>query len=199
MRVVILCILVLTGSLILPLGADIPIAGMKQYDYQYVINNTGDYPDYLFLTSSEIWNFEYPSLVVNGTFSGGYKLDGFVLHAIRQADLDPAVKGELTTPENVKKNLSAYFESAPLVTSELILPVATSINDTVPLTNLSVLLQVTGINARNLNITKVKTIYQYQNGTIREEYDQAPSTQDNLSVKNDISQEFSVSNLLDKI
>ncbi|MFH0968694.1 MAG: hypothetical protein V1862_13525, partial [Methanobacteriota archaeon] len=75
-------ILILTGFVLIPVIADIPIEGMKQYNYQYVINNSFEYPDYLFLTSSEIWNFEHPFIVVNGTFSGGYKLDGFVLHAM---------------------------------------------------------------------------------------------------------------------
>ena len=163
-----LCILLLVGILISPALADIPVEGMKQYNYQYVINNTGVFPDYLFLTSSEIWNFEHPSIVVNGTFGGGYKLDGFVLHAMKESSLDPRIKEQMET-EETKTDLRTYFASAPIVTSELMLPVATSIDDTIPLSNLTILLQIQNITSSELNITKMKTIFGFENGTTIEE------------------------------
>lgn len=198
MRKILVSILILVTMLIMPLNADTPITGMKQYNYQYDITNTADYPDYLFLTSSEIWNFEYPSLIVNGTFGGGYKLDGFILHAIKKEDMSQTVKEELTSSDHDKKNLSPYFESAPLATSEILLPVSTSLSDKIPLTNLTVQLQVTGISDRILNITKIKTIYHYVNGTSSEEMDQEPSLQ-NSTVTSDLNQLFSPDSLLEKI
>jgi len=157
-------LLFLTGMLLTPVIADVPIEGMKQYNYQYVINNSADYPEYLFLTSSEIWGYEHPSIVVNGSFGGGYKLDGFVLHAMKEADLNPLIREELGTV-NQKTDLPGYFTSAPLVTSEVMLPVATNMDDTVPLTNLTILLQIQNITNAELNVTKIRTIYGFENGT----------------------------------
>jgi len=189
----------LATLVIMPLEADIAVTGMKQQTYQYIINNTEDYPDYQFLTSSEIWNYEYPSLVINGTFGGGYKLDGFILHAIRQNDLDPAVRAELNTSDHEKKNLSVYFESAPMATSDLLLPVATTLNETLQVQNLTVILRIDEISNRTLNVTRLKTIYQYENGTSSEELEQNKPDDNDAAVLNDINQMFSPDTLLDKI
>jgi hypothetical protein len=196
-RIIILFILL--GSIFMPVQADIAITGIKQQNYQYIINNTEAYPDFQFLTSSEIWNYEYPSLIVNGTFSGGYKLDGYVLHAIRQKDLDPAVRTELMHQEREKKNLSVYFESAPLATSDLLLPVSTSLNETIPIRNLTVLLNIEGIDNKTLNVSRIKTIYQYENGSSNEEMEQSKPKESEFSSLNDINQMFSPDILLEKI
>lgn len=158
-------LLILTGLFFIPVIGDVPIEGMKQYNYQYVINNTVEYQDYIFLTSSEIWNFEHPSIVVNGTFSGGYKLDGFVLHAMKESDLDPRIIDQLRTEEQERTDLTQYFSSVPLATAALDLPVATSIEDTIPLSNISVRLQIESIHGNELNITKTQMIYGFENGT----------------------------------
>jgi len=199
MRTSIIIVLMLATLVIMPLEADIAVTGMKQQTYQYIINNTEDYPDYQFLTSSEIWNYEYPSLVINGTFGGGYKLDGFILHAIRQNDLDPAVRAELNTSDHEKKNLSVYFESAPMATSDLLLPVATTLNETLQVQNLTVILRIDEISNRTLNVTRLKTIYQYENGTSSEELEQNKPDDNDAAVLNDINQMFSPDTLLDKI
>jgi len=146
-------------------SADIPIEGMKQYSYQYIINNTADYPDYVFLTSSEIWQFTMPTLVVNGTFGGGYKLDGFILHAIAREDLDQAVMDQLHDAKNENPDLTDYFEKAPIKTSEALLPVAVTIDDQIPVSNISVILSINDIGETDLNITKEKTIFGFENGT----------------------------------
>ncbi len=199
MRTSIILVLMLATMVIMPLEADIAVTGMKQQTYQYIINNTEDYPDYQFLTSSEIWNYEYPSLVINGTFGGGYKLDGFILHAIRQNDLDPVVRAELNTSDHEKKNLSAYFESAPMATSDLLLPVATTLNETLQVQNLTVMLRIDEINNGTLNVTRLKTIYQYENGTSSEELEQNKPDDNDAAALNDINQMFSPDTLLDKI
>lgn len=169
MRGIIILLLLLTTGIIIPTLADIPVEGIKQYNYQYMINNTADYPDYVFLTSSEIWHFEHPSVVVNGTFGGGYKLDGFVLHAIKETNLDATVKEQMTTADQIAENLSGYFASAPLATSEILLAVSIGMNDSIPLNNITVLLEVQNINGSELNITKVKTSLGFENGTVQEE------------------------------
>ena len=152
-----------------PVMADVPIEGIKQYSYQYVINNSADYPDYVFLTSSEIWSFEHPIFVINGTFGGGYKLDGFILHAIKNADLDAAVKEKLSAAGKGENNFSTYFESAPIATSDILLPVSTGMNDTIPVNNITVILEVKEIKGDILNVTKVKKLLGFENGSIIEE------------------------------
>ena len=165
----IILIVLMTAFFIFPALADIPVEGVKQYNYQYIINNTTDFPDYVFLTSSEIWGFEHPARVINGTFGGGYKLDGFVLHAMKGADLDATIQEQIDTPEQTGKNLTAYFATAPLATSDIVLPVSTGMNDSIPINNITVLLDVQEINGSVLNMTKVKTLIGFENGTIQEE------------------------------
>jgi hypothetical protein len=173
MRAIIITVLfIITMSVAISM-ADIPVEGIKQYSYQYVINNTDDYPEYVFLTSSEIWNFEHPSLIINGTFGGGYKLDGFVLHAMKEVDLDKTVKEKMSAGNQGENIFSKYFASAPLATSDLLLPVSTGMNDTIPLSNITVLLEVEGIIGTELNVSKTATILGFENGTVQaEENDQ---------------------------
>ena len=162
---ILILILILAGMFLTPAFGDVPIEGMKQYNYQYHINNTEEYPEYMFLTSSEIWGFEQPSIVVNGTFGGGYKLDGFVLHAMKEADLDPLIKEQMSRETQETKNLTGYFKSLSLATSDVLLPISTPIIDTIPLSNLTVLLQIQGITDTGLNVTKIRTVYGFENGT----------------------------------
>ena len=49
---ILILILILAGMFLTPAFGDVPIEGMKQYNYQYHINNTEEYPEYMFLTSS---------------------------------------------------------------------------------------------------------------------------------------------------
>ncbi len=149
--------------------ADVPVEGIAQYTYQYLINNTEEYPEYSFITSSEIWGFEQPSLVINGSFGGGYKLDGFVLHAIRTADLSEKIQEQLSAPGKDTLNLSRYFTTVPVATSDLLLPVSTGMDSSITLSNITVVLQVQEIYGSDLNATKEKTIFRYENGTALEE------------------------------
>ena len=148
--------------------ADIKVDGITPFNYHYLLNNTEDYQNYTFLTSSEIWGFEYPRIVVNGSFGGGYKLDGFVLHALKNEDLSQGVREELLQEEGGKGNLSSYFQSAPLATSDILLPVSVSIEDSLELNNVTVFLRVDGIEGKNLSVSKLKTYYGYLNGTSEE-------------------------------
>lgn len=158
-------LLLISGLFIIPVIADIPIEGMKQYNYQYVINNSDNYKDYVLFTSSEIWNFQHPSIVINGTFGGGYKLDGFVLHAIRDSELDPSVKEQISRAEPDNKDLTGYFTNATIATSDIQLPVSTNVDESIPLSNITVLLQIQDISDNVLNVTKIQTIYGFENGT----------------------------------
>jgi hypothetical protein len=199
MRISLIVLVIVAGMVVMTLNADISVTDMKQQTYQYIINNTEVFQDYQFLTSSEIWNYEYPLLIINGTFGGGYKQDGFILHAIKNKDLDPAILAELKSTDYEKKNLSAYFETAPVATSDLILPVATTLDEKIPVQNFTVLLQIDEIQNKTLNVTRVKTIYQYENGTIAEIVQTNESNLNKSDELNDINQMFSPDLLLEKI
>lgn len=179
----IIIVLVIAAMSITTNLADVPIEGITQYTYQYVINNTADYPDYVFLTSSEIWGFEHPSLVINGTFGGGYKLDGFILHAMKDTDLDTTVKEKISSADQGDTNVTAYFTSIPLATSDILLPISSGMDETIPLSNITVLLQVEEIRGNELNVTKVKTVLGFENGTIQEEMN---SGEDDTAITGDV-------------
>jgi len=70
-------------------SADVKVEGWRDLNYDYIISNINDYPDYIFLTSSNIWGWKYASMINStGPFGKGYKLDDFIVHAIRASDFD---------------------------------------------------------------------------------------------------------------
>ena len=83
--------------------------------------------------------------------------------------------------------------------SELLLPVATTLNETLEVRNLTVLLRIDGINDKILNVTRLKTIYQYENGTSSEEIEMSKPEDTEAAGLNDINQLFSPETLLEKI
>lgn len=146
--------------------ADVPVPGMKGYDNQYVISNIGDYPGYLFLTSSAIWGWGYTSPVdhATGSFGGGYKLDHFMLHAVKASSFNASIFTSGSRAGDV--DCTAYCkDNSKIVSSSINLPVSTLVNDTLPLSQITVYLNVNSINDTSLNITRSRTVYQYDNGT----------------------------------
>lgn len=165
---IITALLLLLPLLLLVSGAyaDVPIPGMSGYNNQYIISNIGDYSDYLFLTSSAIWGWEYTSLVdrATGTFGGGYKLDGFLLHAVKASDFNASIFAADSSKGDV--DCTGYCRgNSKIVSSRINLPVSTLVNDTIPLSQITVYLKVNSINDTSLNITKDRTVYKYDNGT----------------------------------
>jgi hypothetical protein len=169
-------ILVMFALLVTSAIGDIAIVGEKQYSFRYVINNTGQYPDYYFLTTNVIMPEPVPNLVENGTFGGGYKLNGFILHAVKKADLDPGVVDTLRSQDRKGENLTAYFEKFPLITSNISLPVSTSLDQTIPVDNITVVLSIDDINSTVLNVSKTMTLYGFENGTVSEDLDRHTSS-----------------------
>ncbi len=150
--------------------ADIAIEGIKQYDYNYSITNLNDYPDYVFLTSSTIWGWEYASEVGStGAFSGGYKLDGFQLHAIKSEDLDRGMLKSNDSDDKIKAARKEYFENNKnIVSSNLTLPVAASLEEALGLKSIDVFIEVNSINESALDISETKVVYSYLDGRTEE-------------------------------
>jgi len=160
------------AALLLPCAyADVKVEGWREQSYDYTITNINDFPDYVFLTSSVIWGWEYAS-VLNGTgsFGGGYKLDGFHVHAIRSANFDKERFFRLKQENDQDAvNCTDYCRNnAEIVSSNLSLPRSVSVQETVPLQKILVQLKVEDITDRTLNISKTKMLYYYANGTVRE-------------------------------
>lgn len=149
--------------------ADIAVEGVSQYDYQYKILNYEDFPDYLFITSSAIWGWEYPQVVTNGTFGGGYKLDGFILHAVPMTNADPKLSDiidELNSPSSESNQVdgspySDYFSTHPVLTANISLPVGTFYEDTLGIDNVSVYLTITNLDGTSFNLTKDEAVFGY--------------------------------------
>ncbi len=168
-----LCVAFSVAILLLSLRAlaDVPVEGMKQVSYDYAISNIRDYPDYVFLTSSAIWGWKYASVINStGTFGGGYKLDRYEMHAIKALDFDRqeffAARDEYN--EEIA-NCTDYCRNNPMiVSSNLALPKATSVNLTMPIEKIEVLLRVNGITDRTLELSKTRMLYYYENGTVQE-------------------------------
>lgn len=169
-----------TILIITPAPGDIPIEGITPYNYQYQITNTGNFSDYSFIISSEIWGFDSPHLVMNGSFGGGYKLDGFILHAIRNADLDPGVRERLTSEKEGDKSLADYFKTARMATSSMLLPVSTGMDSAIPLSNITVVLHIEDITDSDLVLTENKKVFWYLNGTFEEKYATQPEESEDL-------------------
>jgi hypothetical protein len=153
-------------------SADILIKGERNYNYDYNITNIKDYPEYVFLTSSAIWNWAYTSIInsATGHFGGGYKLDGFHLHAIAVSDFDQNMffsQRDENDPERV--NCTEYCQNnSKIVTSDLTLPVAISLNESMGVDRVEVYLRIDEITNESLNVSRTGTQYYFQNGTVKE-------------------------------
>ncbi len=152
-------------------SADVPVEGMKQADYTYVISNIKDYPEYVFLTSSVIWGWKHATIINStGTFGGGYKLDSYEVHAIRASDFDRqkflAAKDEY---DREIANCTDYCRDNPkIISSNLTLPKATSVKEIIPLKKIEVDLRIDGVTDEALKISRTKMLYYYENGTVQE-------------------------------
>ncbi len=168
-----LCAAMLLIALLLSFAAmaDIKIEGWRNQNYDYIITDMKDFPDYVFLTSSAIWGWEYASRINStGSFGGGYKLDSFVVHAIKASDFS---RYKFYTnrydyePETV--NCTEYCQDSPkIVSSNLTLPKSISVEEIIPLKKIEVYLKVDSITSQSLNISKIKMLYYYENGTVQE-------------------------------
>jgi hypothetical protein len=150
--------------------ADVAVEGWGQYNYNYVITNIGDYPDYVFLTSSGIWGWEHITVIENrtGSFGGGYKLDSFQVNAIKSSKLDwNALKDEGEVINEEDKPRVDFFEDNPnIASSNLNLPVATSLEDTQNIDDITVYLKVNSIEGRSINLSETRVVYRYLDGHI---------------------------------
>jgi hypothetical protein len=152
--------------------ADILIKGEKNYNYEYNITNIKDYPDYVFLTSSVIHRWQYTSIInsTTGLFGGGYKLDSFRLHAAAASDFDKELffrQRDQYNPESV--NCTEYCQNnTQIATSNLTFPVAISLNESMGVDRIDVYLKIDDITNESLNISRTRTQYYYQNGTVEE-------------------------------
>jgi hypothetical protein len=151
--------------------ADVKVEGWKDLSYDYIISNINDYPDYVFLTSSNIWGWKYASLINStGSFGKGYELDDFIVHAMKASDFDRDLflrERDEYDPNTV--NCTDYCQNnTKIVSSSLMLPKATSIEEILALEKIEVFLKIDSITNQALNISKTKTLYYYENGTVQE-------------------------------
>jgi hypothetical protein len=163
----------ITAVLLLSLCAlaDVKVEGWKDLSYDYIISNINDYPDYVFLTSSNIWGWKYASLINStGSFGKGYKLDDFKVHAIKASDFDRDLfLRERDEYDLNTVNCTDYCQNnTNIVSSSLMLPKATSIEEILALEKIEVFLKIDNITNQALNISKTKTLYYYENGTVQE-------------------------------
>ncbi len=161
-------VLLLAGMLLASGGAaDLLIEGIRNYDFQYQIVNADDFPGYTFLTSSEIWGYEQTTPVVNGSFGGGYKLDGFVLHALNTSDADPVLTMALAGNATDDFDIAPSLENAPLVTANVSLPVSIALDESLGVANVTVDIVVNSLTPSGLNATLTEVRYGFADGTVQ--------------------------------
>ncbi|ABD41310.1 hypothetical protein Mhun_1579 [Methanospirillum hungatei JF-1] len=159
------------GLLFSTASADVAVEGVSTYFYQYAISNFEEFKDYIFLTSSAIWGWEYPFIIQDGTFGGGYKLDGFVLHAIPSADIDPDTiadinAGDALTDETRDSGVSSYLASLPFLTANISLPKGAFFEDDLEIENVTVVLNITALNETSFDVKKDAALFGYRDGTV---------------------------------
>jgi len=150
--------------------ADVAIKGMKTYDCNYIISNIGNYPNYVFLTTSAIWDWTHATVVdkKTGSFGGGYKLDDFVLHAVKTSDLRGLKlnsSGDLSPSqaERLKRNNK-------VLTANMSLRKASNFRDTIPpLEKVFIILKIDYLDDATFNISRVKAVFDYTGGKRKEE------------------------------
>ena len=149
--------------------ADVAIKGMKTYDCNYIISNMGNYPNYVFLTTSAIWGWTYATVVdrKTGSFGGGYKLDDFVLHAVKISDLrglklNSSGDRSPSQAERLKSNNK-------VLTANMSFRKASNFRDTIPLEKVSIILKIDSLDDTAFNISRVKAVFDYTGGKRKEE------------------------------
>lgn len=143
--------------------ADVVEPGMKNVKIYYEINNTQNYPDYVFL----IHGNPSPSLeIVNSSEFSFYKLSTVSIYAISKSNFN---ENELKNMEDSAIN-NFLQNNNDLIKSDIVLEGASksvSIND--PLEKIIITLNINSINGKTLNITKSKVTYIYNDGSREEE------------------------------
>jgi hypothetical protein len=156
--------------------ADVRVEGWEQVDYKYIISNIKDFPQYLFLTSSAIWGWEYASVIDStGEFGGGYKLDSFIVNSIKRSNLDAErLVDESGSDDGGSDDLLTFNctnycqDNSNIVSSDLSLPKATSVEESQGVDGIEVDIRIDEITDQNLKLSKVRMVYYYQNGTTQE-------------------------------
>ena len=155
--------------------ADIPIEGVTEYDYEYNLTNAWMYPEYMFLTSSLIWGWDEPRVIQNGTFGGGYKLDSFLVSALRKDAVNSTVLDMLNRSgeEGSEKEadgtlLSEYLSNAPVISANISLPVGGFFEDTLNIESVTVNLKITGFSDADMAIVRDTALFRYKDGKTAE-------------------------------
>ena len=164
-------LILVTGFLFSYASADVAVEGVSTYSYQYDISNFEQFSDYLFITSSAIWGWEYPFVIQDGIFGGGYKLDGFVLHAIPSADIDSDkiadVHADDALPDETNESeVSSYLSSLPFLTANISLPKGAFFEDELGIKNVTVVLNITSLNETSFDVIKESALFGYTDGTV---------------------------------
>lgn len=170
-RIIVLVLVLVTGFLFSAASADIAVEGVSTYSYQYTITNFEQFSDHIFLTSSAIWGWEYPFIIQDGTFGGGYKLDGFVLHAIPSADIDPDKITDLNASDTLsdetnESGASSYLADLPFLTANISLPKGAFFEDKLGIENVTVNLNITTLNETSFDAIKESALFGYRDGTV---------------------------------
>lgn len=164
-------LVLVTGFLFTYVSADVAVEGVSTYSYQYDISNFEQFSDYLFLTSSAIWGWDYPFIIQDGTFGGGYKLDRFVLHAIPSADIDSdkiadVHAGDTLSDETNESGAASYLSGLPFLTANISLPKGAFYEDELGIENVTINLNITALNETSFDVIKESAVFGYTNGTI---------------------------------
>ncbi len=132
------------------------------YDYQIV--NIDEYPDYLIIAGSSIYGLDSAVPVVNGTFGGGYKLDGFKLYAINNTEVKTM---DLTNDQGEFKNIAHgdYLRNLSMVVSDNTFNVAGSYEKDIGYDKIHVNLTILKLNDDVFEVNQTDRNVTFTNGT----------------------------------
>lgn len=140
-------------------SADVPVMGKKNHDITYNLTNIKDHPDYIFLTSSVIWKWDYVAIInQTGIFEGGYKSDYFILNTV------PTSKFNKTAFDDDPARYCA--NNTGIIQSRISLPVSTLIDNDIELDQMKVDLEIENISDELLNVSMKCVTYHFTNGTV---------------------------------
>ncbi len=137
--------------------SDVIEPGKKEVKIYYQITNINDYPDYyFFIHGSPTPQLEF----INSSEFSFYKFSKVSIYAISKSSFN----------QKTASNWDSFKDNPELIKSNLILRDSSkAVNSYDPLDMMLITLKINSINNKNINISKLKVLYQYTNGKIQEE------------------------------
>jgi len=147
-------------------SADIIPPGGKPVNYCFLVENTGDYPDYVFLLVTEVGNnINSYGMIEEGSCTSFYTLATPAIYAVSREDFNQT---EIEGLEAGHGLTLSYFESPAYLKSDIAFHGLKTIDENDPAESITDVFTIASFEGGILDISKSRVIYGFEDGTTEE-------------------------------